>query len=217
MNLLQPIDLYCERQNILFWSEPINALTNFFFIVFGLYLFFKTFNDKFSRVLSLELVMIGVFSFLFHTFANLLTAIMDTFSILIFGFTYLFGANFWFLNLSITKSISGILIFVPYSMLVTFFLQQFLGSMNGSAFYYSYVFLFLGYSIYLRKKNPYVSKNLFICFFMLLISVILRSIDYKFCSNLSLGTHFLWHILNSIVLGVSIITLYNKKVFLHKI
>ncbi|GIR38723.1 MAG: hypothetical protein CM15mP50_2340 [Rhodobacterales bacterium] len=113
MNLLQSIDLYCERQNILFWSEPINALTNFFFIVFGLYLFFKTFNDKFSRVLSIELVIIGVFSFLFHTFANLLTAIMDTFSILIFGFTYLFGANFWFLNLSITKSISGILIFVP--------------------------------------------------------------------------------------------------------
>ena len=47
---------------------------------------------------------------------------MDTFSIYIFGFTYLFGANFWFLNLSITKSISGVLIFVPYSMLVTFFI-----------------------------------------------------------------------------------------------
>ena len=217
MNLLQSIDLYCERQNILFWSEPINALTNFFFIVFGLYLFFKTFNDKFSRVLSIELVIIGVFSFLFHTFANLLTAIMDTFSILIFGFTYLFGANFWFLNLSITKSISGVLIFVPYSMLVTFFFAAIFRIDEWFSLYYSYVFLFLGYSIYLRNKNPYVSKNLFICFFILLISVILRSIDHKFCSNLSLGTHFLWHILNSIVLGVSITTLYNKKVFLHKI
>ena len=29
MNLLQPIVIYCERQNILFWSEPINALNNF--------------------------------------------------------------------------------------------------------------------------------------------------------------------------------------------
>ena len=34
MNLLQSIDIYCERQNILFWSEPINALTNFFFYSF---------------------------------------------------------------------------------------------------------------------------------------------------------------------------------------
>ena len=102
MNLLQSIDIYCERQNILFWSEPINALTNFFFIVFGLYLFFKTFNDKFSRVLSLELVMIGVFSFLFHTIAKLITAIMDNYSNIIFGFTYHFAANLWFLNLSKT-------------------------------------------------------------------------------------------------------------------
>ena len=83
-------------------------------------------------------------------------------------------------------------------------------------FYYSYVFLFLGYSIYLRNKNPYVSKNLFICFFILLISVILRSIDHKLCSNLSLGTHFLWHILNSIVLGVSIILCTIKKFFFIK-
>ena len=69
-------------------------------------------------------------------------------------FIALINEYFDSINLSITKSISGVLIFVPYSILITFFLQQFLGSMNGSAFYYSYVFLFLGYSIYLRKKNP---------------------------------------------------------------
>ena len=100
MVFFHSIDIYCERQSIIFWSEPINALTNFFFIIIGFLLFIKTFQDKLCKLLSLELILIGFCSFLFHTFANIGTAILDTFSIIIFGFTFLFGANVRFLNFS---------------------------------------------------------------------------------------------------------------------
>ena len=38
MDFFQSIDIYCERQNIIFWSEPSNALSNLFFITIGFYL-----------------------------------------------------------------------------------------------------------------------------------------------------------------------------------
>ena len=211
MVFFQSIDIYCERQSIIFWSEPINALTNFFFIIIGFLLFIKTFQDKLCKLLSLELILIGFCSFLFHTFANIATAILDTFSIILFGFTYLFGANVRFLNFSYLLSTIGVIIFIPFSFIVTFCIQFFIGHINGSAFYFSYIFLFLSYSIVLIKNNSYVSKNLFLCFVLLFISVILRSIDQNLCSKISVGTHFLWHILNSIVLGISIITIHSQQ------
>lgn len=148
-------------------------------------------KDKLCILLSLELVFIGICSFLFHIFANLASAILDTLSILFFGFPYLFGVNIRFLNLSYLLSSLSVIIFIPLSIISTHFIQFFIGPINGSAFYFSYILLFLGYSIILIKSNSYVSKNLFLCFIMLLISVILRSIDQKFCSTISVGTHFL--------------------------
>ena len=211
MDFFQSIDIYCERKSLIFWSEPINALTNFFFIIIGFHLFIKTFQDKLCKLLSLELVLIGICSFFFHTFANITSAILDTFSIILFGLTYLFAANIRFLNFSYVLSTFSIITFIPYSFVVTFSIQFFIEPTNGSAFYFSYILLFLIYSIVLIKKNSYVSKNLFLCFLILLISIILRSFDQKFCSNISIGTHFLWHILNSIVLGISIITINTKQ------
>ena len=123
MVFFQSIDIYCERQSIIFWSEPINALTNFFFIIIGFLLFIKTFQDKLCKLLSLELILIGFCSFLFHTFANIATAILDTFSIILFGFTYLFGANVRFLNFSYLLSAIGVIFFIPFSFIVTFCIQ----------------------------------------------------------------------------------------------
>ena len=65
MFFFQSIDIYCERQNIIFWSEPINALTNFFFITIGFLLFIKTFQDNLCKLLSLELILIVFVHFFF--------------------------------------------------------------------------------------------------------------------------------------------------------
>jgi hypothetical protein len=32
MDLTQAVDIYCERTDASFWSEPLNAATNIFFI-----------------------------------------------------------------------------------------------------------------------------------------------------------------------------------------
>ena len=159
MVFFQSIDIYCERQSIIFWSEPINALSNFFFIIIGFLLFIKTFQDKLCKLLSLELILIGFCSFLFHTFANIATAILDTFSIILFGFTYLFGANVRFLNFSYLLSAIGVIFFIPFSFIVTFCIQFFIGHINGSAFYFSYIFLFFSYSIVLIKLDASKSES----------------------------------------------------------
>ena len=163
MDFFQTINIYCERNSEFFFGEPINSITNFCYIIAGLIFLTKTFKDKLCQFLSIELILIGICSFIFHTYANILGAILDTISILIFGFTYLYGANIRFLNLSRLLSILGTIAFIPFSFFVISTIQFFFGYMNGSAFYFSYIFLFLGYSIYLRTINFFISKNLFIC------------------------------------------------------
>ena len=145
MDFFQSIDIYCERKSLIFWSEPINALTNFFFIIIGFHLFIKTFQDKLCKLLSLELVLIGICSFFFHTFANITSAILDTFSIILFGLTYLFAANIRFLNFSYILATFSIITFIPYSFVVTFSIQFFIEPTNGSAFFFpiSYYFWFI--------------------------------------------------------------------------
>ena len=211
MDFFQTINIYCERNSEFFFGEPINAITNFSYIIVGLISLTKTLKDKLCQFLSIELILIGICSFILHTYANILSAILDSISILIFGFTYLYGANIRFLKLSSLLSILGVIAFIPFSFFVILTIQFFFGSMNGSAFYFSYIFLFLGYSSYLRKINFFVSKNLFICFMILSISVFFRTIDQDLCFFVPVGTHFIWHILNTSVLGLSIFIIYNNK------
>lgn len=74
MNWHEHIDIYCERVDSSFFSEPINAFSNLAFIVasFMLFSFYKKNNLKSFPLLFLIflLFLIGLGSFLFHTYAN---------------------------------------------------------------------------------------------------------------------------------------------------
>ena len=73
MNWLEPIDNYCERLDPSFWAEPLNALSNASFIVAGMLLLQwrrLPMRSLPALALILTVLVIGVGSFLFHTFAN---------------------------------------------------------------------------------------------------------------------------------------------------
>ena len=57
------------------------------------------------------------------------------------------------------------------------------------------------YSGLLRKSEPNLSRGLFIGAAILCLSIISRTVDEPLCSILSVGTHFVWHILNAIMLS----------------
>ena len=211
MDWFQTLYNYCERQTDSFWSEPLNALTNLMFVILGLAVAFKTKKDKFCFLLSVQIIAIGIASFTFHTFANLLGALLDVLCIILFGMTYIYGVNRRFMNASYFASILLAIFLIPFSFIVSFAVILSLGELNGSSWYISFAILFLIYSFLTRKTFPDFSLALFYCTPFFVISIIFRSIDYIFCNSIPFGTHFIWHILNGILLSALVLFFYRSS------
>ena len=157
MNWFTSLNIYCERHGAGFWNEPINALTNLIFILAGFMLVFNTRQNKLCIFLSLQIILIGVASFLFHTFANILAGLIDTVSIMLFGVTYIFGSNYYLLKLSTITSLIIAFCLVPFSFFVSQLATISFGSLNGSTWYLSFIILFLTYSYLIRKEFAQMS------------------------------------------------------------
>ena len=200
MDLSKPIDIYCERLDIGIWAEPINAVTNIAFILAAIIMWLRCKNLVEGKILSFLLFSIGCGSFLFHTYAQTWAAILDVTAILIFILTYIFVANRRFLVWSKMVSLIGVILFFPYQLLLVSILSniQFFGS---SVQYIPVAILIFIYSGLLRKSEPNLSRGLFIGAAILCLSIISRTVDEPLCSILSVGTHFVWHILNAIMLS----------------
>ena len=200
MDLSKSIDIYCERLDIGIWAEPINSVTNAAFIVAAIFMWLRCKNMVEGRILSFILFSIGCGSFVHHTFAQTWAAILDVTAILIFILTYIFVANRRFLALSKMVSVIGVILFFPYQLVLASILSniQFFGS---SVQYISVAILIFIYSGFLRKSEPNLSRGLFFGATILCLSIVFRIIDEPLCSILSVGTHFVWHILNAIMLS----------------
>lgn len=200
MYLSQSIDIYCERLDVGIWAEPINAVTNFAFILAAIIMWIRCKNLVEGRVLAFLLFSIGCGSFLFHTFAQTWAAILDVTPILIFILTYIYVANRRFLVWSKRMSITGVILFLPYQFLVVSILSsiQFFGS---SAQYVPVAILIFFYSALLHKSKSNLSRELFVGATILSLSIFARTIDEPLCLIVSVGTHFIWHILNAIMLA----------------
>lgn len=81
MDWFTPIDIYCERVSAAFWAEPLNAISNLAFILAALWGWVEAKRrdrlDPMTMVLILLAGMIGIGSFLFHTFANAWSSLAD--------------------------------------------------------------------------------------------------------------------------------------------
>ena len=200
MDLSKPIDIYCERLDIGIWAEPINAVTNVAFILAAIIMWLRCKNLVEGKILSFLLFSIGCGSFLFHTYAQTWAALLDVTAILIFILTYIFVANRRFLGWSKMVSLIGVILFFPYQLLLVSILSN-IQVFGSSVQYIPVAILIFIYSGLLRKSEPNLSRGLFIGAAILCLSIISRTVDEPLCSILSVGTHFVWHILNAIMLS----------------
>jgi RsiW-degrading membrane proteinase PrsW (M82 family) len=79
--------------------------------------------------------------------------------------------------------------------------EQVAGSLNGSASYLPVLALIGGYAVGLRRRAPATARGLAIGVGLLGLSLLFRTIDARVCAAFPLGTHFLWHLLNAVLLG----------------
>jgi hypothetical protein len=206
MRWTEVIDAYCERLGPGFWAEPVNALTNLAFLLGAVLVWRRTAGDRLARALALVLFVIGIGSFLFHTFARAWAAAADTTPILIFILLYLYAANRRYWGWPVWAAALGTLAFIPYAALLTPLFDA-LPFFTLSAFYWPVPVLIAGFAVALRRRAPQTAAGLGVGAAILVASLIARSLDQPLCSAVPLGTHFLWHLLNAVMLSHMILVL----------
>ena len=200
MHLFTSIDGYCERHGTNFFAEPINLFTNLAFIIVAFFMWQRCNGNLRAQVLVYLLATIGVGSALLHSFAQTWAALVDITAILIFVLYYLYLANRTFRENSFWVSLIGVSLFFPYTWLMISIFSQ-LNWLDTSAAYIPIALLIGFYALDLRKRKPKVAIGLFIGCMMLLTSIGFRALDLKICESFSLGTHFVWHLINALMLG----------------
>ena len=221
MDWFAPIDIYCERLSADFWSEPFNALTNIAFILAAIVGYFvaKKYNrlDFINGLLIFLTFSIGIGSFLFHTFANVWSEKADLIPIALLAISYIalsvrrFFNKSWFVVVLIGASFFALSAILLY--LISPLASTSLAFLNGSHIY-APVLLGLAFLAYmLNVKHNESAKLIWLATITFLISLSFRSMDKSICDSFPLGTHFIWHSLNGIMIGLLLVAIikYGQK------
>jgi hypothetical protein len=199
--MLDPIDAYCERTSAAYWAEPVNAATNAAFLIAAAVMWRRTEGLPLARAMCGVLAAIGVGSYLFHTHANGLTAAMDVGPILIFILLYIFAATRDLLGLGWRWAAGAVVGFFPYGALMVPVFSTAMPFLGSSAGYAPIPVLILAYAAALWRRSPETARGMALGAVILVASLTFRTLDEPLCDLLPLGTHFLWHILNGLMLG----------------
>lgn len=195
----EQIIAYCERTDFTYWSEPVNALSNAAFLIAAALVWRQTQGLPLARAMAVVLAVIGVGSFLWHTHATRWAGLADVLPILVFILLYLFAATRDFLRLGTVRAGLAVLLFLPYAAGFVWVLVKVLPGLGANAAYFSVAALIAGYGLWLRDSPT--GQGLLVGAGILCVSLGFRMADDAVCAVFPIGTHFIWHILNAIMLG----------------
>lgn len=202
-SLFAPVDLYCERLSPDFWAEPVNALSNAGFLLAAYFAWrllqsrgLKTFIT--AWVLTLMVAVIGIGSFLFHTFAVRWALFADVIPISVYQVLFLSFYLYKVARFSALKVGAWIIAFFAVTYGFDALPTQWL---NGSVSSYGSAWLFIaGLGVYHWRTHKQAPLDLLLAAGVFSLSLVFRSMDMAICQYISIGTHMFWHLLNSVVL-----------------
>ena len=77
-----------------------------------------------------------------------------------------------------------------------------LPSLNGSQGYFPALILLASYGLFLGRRSHGAATALIAAAALFSLSLTFRSLDAAACGLIPIGTHFMWHLLNGLLLGV---------------
>ena len=200
-----PIPVNCERSNLGFFAEPLNAISNiaFIFAGFGVYqLLAKNRVQKIEyKAILILIFFVGFGSFLWHATRNFYALILDavpvalSFAIITYIFLY--------------KLIGNKLIALLIALLLIptrFFISSFAPTDSVSSLIRNLInaTVFLVIIVWAFRKYGRIAFEGTIVLIIYLIAITMRGIDLQVCPTFNLGTHFLWHILNALAVYLAV-------------
>ena len=200
------LDKYCERIHPQWWSEPLNIASNLAFIVVAVLLLrlYLT-NHKLNRehknqaccwdikILILLIFIIGIGSALWHITALYWALLTDQIPILLF------------INLFLLSCLYRVFQVTPLKILAIFLLYQAVNTglqltlpaqfLNGSIFYLPTLIFLMLITVASYTSRPDHAKTFLISTILFFIALVFRTLDLEICADLTIGSHFIWHIL----------------------
>ena len=210
--LFRQIDGYCERVGPEFWAEPLNAITNGSFILAALIALVVAarsgrLDDPVAYLIGLTFV-VGTGSFLFHTFATVWAAILDTTPILLFILSYFTIAMNRFAGFGWGRSILLTVAFLVAMIAASAALRWLIGDLvGGTQSYFPALFAMFGIGLWLNARRHPAGLWLVAVSGIFAVSLTFRTLDKPLCDTVEIGTHWLWHVFNGVVLGTLLIAL----------
>ena len=200
------IDAYCERVDPSFWAEPVNAFTNFaFLLAAGVAFRAARREDRIDPAIGLLvalMVAIGIGSFLFHTVATRWAALADTTPITLFILTYFVLIMRRGFGLRWLWALAFGLAFLPASAAIQVLARALVGGLlGGSTGYLPALLALLVCGGLLLWQGWPGGRGLLLGAALFAVSLTFRTLDRPLCDLLPLGTHFVWHLLNGSLLG----------------
>lgn len=187
------LDLYCERLGPGLWAEPLNVWSNIGFLLAAAALLLNVMSFH-GRVLGVLIGLIGIGSTTFHLLATPWAMWLDVAPIVAFQ-----GA---FLALYLRR-VSQLTWSLTVALLLLYAAGMFVSAntpavLNGSLGYLPALIalIVLGLDFLFRVQSP----ALLYTALLFGLSLTLRTLDMQSCAFVPAGTHFLWHLLNAVVL-----------------
>lgn len=205
--LCNAVDHYCERVGPEWYAEPINALTNVAFLLAAAgasYLLDQVKDAEPRRQLALLtylMALVGLGSLLFHTIGTRWAEWGDVIPITLYLTLYLWIAFTHFFNMRIEWRIALIATIVG----ATFFAEARISPtvLYGGALYIPIVAALTAIGAVLLRQQPLVGGGVIAATAVFLVSLTVRTLDQPVCDDtFTIGTHFLWHVCNAIVLYI---------------
>ncbi|MEM1343775.1 MAG: hypothetical protein AAGI34_04240 [Pseudomonadota bacterium] len=149
-------------------------------------------------------MVVGVGSFLFHTFAMPWAAAADTGPILLFILGYFTVTMNRFAGLSWRGAAIATTLFLIGMILLSGVLRQTIGPyVGGSQSYFPALFALFGIGLWLERVREHpAGRQLMLAGGVFALSLTFRTMDGPLCDLIPIGTHFLWHLCNALVFWI---------------
>lgn len=183
------VDGYCERVAPGLWGEPLNSISNLAFLVAAVLVWRLAKGDRTGRLLAGLIGLVFVASTVFHLVATRWAAVGDSVAILVFVLVYaaLFPRVFFGWRHAWLAAPAFLALTVGTALL-------------GGGLYLAALIGLGVFAALLGFRRDADWTHFAVAGALFALSLSLRTVDRDVCDYVPVGTHFLWHLLNGVVL-----------------
>jgi hypothetical protein len=199
------LSVYCERVGPGLLAEPLNSVTNIAFLLAAVALWRWLRRQGYQPLLAVDLyalpllmLAIGLGSLAWHTVARPWAALADVLPIQLWISVFLVASLRRLLGFGGWATLIGFIAFQALSLGLPVLLPR--GWLNGSVAYLPAWATLIGLALLLRARGSPAAPAFIQGAVLFSVSLLLRTVDHDLCPAWPVGTHFLWHLLNALLL-----------------